>query len=340
MDLNVLIRGQSNALLFADRGGAWALERGLEARLGVDVHLLYQWGTDTSTIWSDTAFMDWDTGGQRASLLRFVDGLPAGLKDNPTAVLWMHNEADQKNGGLTADAWLGEVRIDASMLRDALGQGAATTPYTFVPIRYPYGGNFDAIGNGMATLDADPAFNADISWAAWPLSMDGDGAPNGSHMGNADAVRLGGDLAASMAETLRPLAGGSAAAVRMSDPVSAAAEAARHYETVLDRQPDADGLAHWVHARGQGATLGQMAGALIGSAEFEARYGALPNQGFVERLYLNAFGRPGDTEGIAHWTSALDAGALSRADVVTGFAASNEMTSKLTPLAADGVLFA
>ena len=33
MDLNVLVRGQSNALLFAEHGGAAALEQGLEARL-------------------------------------------------------------------------------------------------------------------------------------------------------------------------------------------------------------------------------------------------------------------------------------------------------------------
>jgi len=104
LDLNVLIRGQSNALLFADRGGAAALERGLEARLGVDVHLLHEWGTDSSTIHSGTAFMDWDTDGQQASLLRYVRGLPADIKDNPTATVWMHNEYDQGNWGLTTGA--------------------------------------------------------------------------------------------------------------------------------------------------------------------------------------------------------------------------------------------
>ena len=210
MELNVLVRGQSNALLFAARGGAAALEQGLEARLGVDVHMLYQWGTDTSTIHSGTAFMDWDTDGQQASLLRFVNGLPADIKDNPTATVWMHNESDQGNNGLTTDAWLGEVRADAALVRGALGQDAGTTPYTFVPIRYPYGGNWEAIGDGMEALDADQAFNAEISWAAWSLAMDGDGYPNSGHMGDADAVQLGESLAASMAGTLRPLANGSA----------------------------------------------------------------------------------------------------------------------------------
>jgi hypothetical protein len=213
LDLNVLIRGQSNALLFADRGGAAALERGLEARLGgVDVHLLYQWGTDTSTIWSGSAFLDWDTDGQQASLLRYVDGLPADLKDNPTATVWMHNEYDQNNRGVTTEAWLNEVRADAALVRAAFGQDAGTTPYTFVPIRYPWGSDIGAITDGMAALDTDPSFNAEVSWAAQGLAMDGDGYPGSGHMGDGDAVRLGDELAAGMAESLRPLANGSAPA--------------------------------------------------------------------------------------------------------------------------------
>src|SRR5215210_1960038 len=83
LDVNVLIRGQSNALMFSANGGPSALEAGLEATLGVNVNMLYQWGTDTSTIWSGTAFMDWDTDGEQASLLRYVDGLSADVKDNP-----------------------------------------------------------------------------------------------------------------------------------------------------------------------------------------------------------------------------------------------------------------
>ena len=128
-----------------------------------------------------------------------------------------------------------------------------------------------------------------------------------------------------------------AAGVWAADP--AAVDAMRYYETVLDRLPDAGGLLFWIEARGRGVTLEQMADAFTGSAEFEARYGALPDQGFVERLYLNALDRAGDAEGIAHWTGALEAGALSRADVVAGFAMSHEMAVKLTPFAADGVAF-
>jgi glucose/arabinose dehydrogenase len=139
------------------------------------------------------------------------------------------------------------------------------------------------------------------------------------------------------AELISTTAGRFSGGVWAPDPV--AVDVMRYYETVLDRAPDAGGLAHWIGVRGQGLTLPRMADSFTRSAEFEARYGALSNQGFVERLYFNALDRTGEGEGIAHWTRALDAGAVSRAEAVAGFAFSDEMTGKLTPLAADGAAF-
>jgi hypothetical protein len=119
------------------------LRKGWKTALGVDVHLLAEWGSDSSTIHSGTAFMSWDTDGQQASILRYVNELPGDIKDNPTAVVWMHNEYDQGDWTLTKDAWLHEVRVDADMLRGALGQGAETTPYTLrahpLPLRRQLG---------------------------------------------------------------------------------------------------------------------------------------------------------------------------------------------------------
>ena len=78
---------------------------------------------------------------------------------------------------------------------------------------------------------------------------------------------------------------------------------------------------------------------VVGSAGVWAPDAALSNHGFVEQLYLNALGRPGECEGLAHWAGALDAGALSRAEVVAGFASSDEMMAKLTLGVEDGVVF-
>jgi hypothetical protein len=104
VDVNLLLRGQSNALLFADFGGMQRLEQGLEAALpGVDVHLLYSWndGGGANSINSGTEFLtEWMSGTQAGrleqGLLNFIQGQSADIKDNPTLELWMHNESDQK----------------------------------------------------------------------------------------------------------------------------------------------------------------------------------------------------------------------------------------------------
>ena len=128
-----------------------------------------------------------------------------------------------------------------------------------------------------------------------------------------------------------------AAGVWAPDP--AAVDVMRFYETAFDRLPDAEGLSFWIGARHGGLTSSQMAEAFTGSAEFAARYGALSDEGFVERLYLNALDRSGDAEGLAHWIECLDSGDLSRAEVARCFAYSLEMTTKLTPYAEEGCVF-
>lgn len=114
----------------------------------------------------------------------------------------------------------------------------------------------------------------------------------------------------------------------------------RAYATVLDRVPDAGGLAFWVAARDAGLAEAEMVDAFIGSPEFQARFGALSNGEFVSRMYLAALDRPADAAGHAAWTDALDSGAIARRDLVQGFAHSDEMTQKLLPLVADGIAFA
>lgn len=122
------------------------------------------------------------------------------------------------------------------------------------------------------------------------------------------------------------------------DPV--AVDIVRVYAATLDRSPDAGGLHSWVHARKAGMPLEQMEAAFIGSAEFGAKYGALGNADFVDLLYRNVFDRGADLAGMAHWGGGLDAGRLSRADVVHGLAFSDEMTARITPQVSDGVAFA
>jgi Ca2+-binding RTX toxin-like protein len=98
---------------------------------------------------------------------------------------------------------------------------------------------------------------------------------------------------------------------------------ARLYDATLDRLPDPGGLAGWVAAYEGGTSLATIAGAFVGSAEFQARYGALSNQAFVEQLYRFCLNREGDPAGIAGWVNTLASG-TSRAQVVIGFSESAE----------------
>ncbi|WP_298158119.1 DUF4214 domain-containing protein [Brevundimonas sp.] len=98
---------------------------------------------------------------------------------------------------------------------------------------------------------------------------------------------------------------------------------ARLYDATLDRLPDPGGLAGWVAAYESGTSLATIAGAFVASAEFQARYGALSNQAFVEQLYRFCLNREGDPAGIAAWVNTLASG-TSRAQVVIGFSESAE----------------
>ncbi|AWN43497.1 DUF4214 domain-containing protein [Methylobacterium durans] len=99
--------------------------------------------------------------------------------------------------------------------------------------------------------------------------------------------------------------------------------AARLYYGLLDRAPDADGLAAWTAALKGGLSEVGTAQAFLDSAEYKGKYGGLSNEDFVERLYKNALGRDAEDEGLDYWTGALEAGA-SRASVATSISQSLE----------------
>lgn len=102
-----------------------------------------------------------------------------------------------------------------------------------------------------------------------------------------------------------------------------AAQVARLYDTALGRLPDISGLDGWTRALNAGASLNDVAGGFINSAEFRSTYGILDDRSFVDALYTNTLHRPADAAGAQNWTNALAAGA-SRTQVLTGFSESLE----------------
>ncbi len=103
----------------------------------------------------------------------------------------------------------------------------------------------------------------------------------------------------------------------------------RLYDTVFDRAPDAGGLEFWNGASHQGLGLRDLANFFISAPEFASTYGEPTNRGFVESMYLNVLDRPGEAEGVAFWTNALDAGLADRPQIVVGFSESAEHVQQM-----------
>jgi hypothetical protein len=118
-----------------------------------------------------------------------------------------------------------------------------------------------------------------------------------------------------------------------------AAQAARLYDTVLDRLPDAGGLSGWTGTLKSGWSLKAVAGGFTGSAEFQQKYGALDDVGFVRQLYRNVLDREGEQSGVDAWTGGLKGG-MSRSDVVLDFSESQEHINKMAPYIDDGIWYA
>ncbi len=107
------------------------------------------------------------------------------------------------------------------------------------------------------------------------------------------------------------------------------AQIVRLYDTVFDRAPDAEGLEFWNNASHTGLGLRDLASFFISAPEFASTYGEPTNRGFVESMYLNVLDRPGEAEGIAFWTNALDAGLADRPQIVVGFSESAEHVQQM-----------
>ncbi|MFC7474479.1 calcium-binding protein [Dankookia sp. GCM10030260] len=226
MNLNILLRGQSNSIILGQLAGADAVAAEVQKLLGFDgvtdkVTLLFKEfdGTGSSTAASGTALIgDWLTpttvNGQAGwtpntyeqGLLNYVGGLSATTKADPTVVLWLHSEYDSADSTLTADTWMSAVRYDAAQLRAAF---TGVLPYVFVePIPLDAGkdAGTQAIRMGMEALVADSAFNARLTASSDDLAMNGVFRGAAGHMSDADAALVADRAARSIAEAFAAFA--------------------------------------------------------------------------------------------------------------------------------------
>ncbi|MCB4821869.1 hypothetical protein LHA35_09010, partial [Roseicella sp. GB24] len=226
MNLNVLLRGQSNAVILGwltDANNTKAIAAEVQRLLGFDgvtdtVTLLFEWsdpggrntavgGTALIGDWLTRTTVDgqpsWQVNTLEKGLLDYIGALSSGQRDDPTVVLWLHSEydSDGRHPDLTAAIWESAVRYDAGLVRAAFGSN--DIPYIFVePIPYVSGTNAgtQAIRLGMENLVADNSFNARLTAANDDLIMNAEWFGAGGHMAQSDAELVAGRAARSIAE--------------------------------------------------------------------------------------------------------------------------------------------
>ncbi len=106
----------------------------------------------------------------------------------------------------------------------------------------------------------------------------------------------------------------------------------RLYQAIVGRAPDASGQQSFSGALTGGATVQQIAAAMLGSGEYAARFGNPSDTQFVADLFQNLLQRPADPGGLASLTAALASG-VSRAGLVAASVGSDEarlVTSQAT----------
>lgn len=81
----------------------------------------------------------------------------------------------------------------------------------------------------------------------------------------------------------------------------------RLYQAAFNRTPDAGGLGYWIKALDGGASLRDVAGGFVTSAEFQTVYGTNPtNAELVSRYYENVLHRAPEAGGYNYWLGVLD----------------------------------
>jgi parallel beta-helix repeat protein len=99
-------------------------------------------------------------------------------------------------------------------------------------------------------------------------------------------------------------------------------EVGSYYQRFLHRSAAPAEEAGWVGLLLSGVPEAVVVQGFLNSPEYQALYSSTTD--YVASLYVNLLGRTADPAGLAGWTSALNTGALTRAQVASGFLSSYE----------------
>ncbi|MCU1352894.1 MAG: hypothetical protein JWM05_2103 [Acidimicrobiales bacterium] len=216
------------------------------------------------------------------------------------------------------------------MQLDSQGRGAFSIPGAVAPGTYFYG---TLTANGVGTSDVSQCLKVPTGTAAGlaipPFKTLAEFVQRQS-LDVADRVATAAEQSAEISALNAGASPGSyvLGLRRSTDATTNVDPTTRLYFAYFLRVPDKGGLLHWIAEKRAGRKLDAISDAFAGSTEFKSRYGPLTNRKFVNLVYTNVLGRPGDTSGVDYWTGKLDTRAKSRGQVMTGFSESPEFRSK------------
>ena len=207
-----------------------------------------------------------------------------------------------------------------------------------------------ALANMVAYMKAHPVWEGATYWAAGPwwgdymFSIEPTGLGTGSVVDRPQMDVLEAFLGAVTGQTGTGSRGndllnsgtGNAAVFGQVETRAASTTGAVYglYEALLDRAPDPLGLQSFTTAIQSGASLTDVANAILGSPEHAGR--PLAGAAYVESLYTGVLNRSADAGGLAAFTGALVSG-TSAAAVAVQIATSAEAQGVLQPAFDDGV---
>ena len=118
-----------------------------------------------------------------------------------------------------------------------------------------------------------------------------------------------------------------------------AGQAYRMYKAAFDRAPDDAGLGYWIDNMDKGMSLADAGRSFVNSSEFQSKYGALDDRGFIDAMYQNVLDRQADDAGYAYWLDEMERGVTDRAGVLASFSESAENQGNVAGQIANGIQF-
>ncbi len=99
----------------------------------------------------------------------------------------------------------------------------------------------------------------------------------------------------------------------------------RMYQAYFNRTPDAGGFDYWNdRMMALQASIPELSYLFATSDEFVLTYGSLTDAEFINLVYVNVLGRPADAGGYAYWLGLMNAGVVTRPDIMVNFSESSE----------------